>query len=183
VRMSGTQKIVASLLVMAALAACGDRKAADADGKGEALTVVGAAEEPVEDYPVPPAALQKVDPSDAVINQPGAGRDGTLVVKDDPAAQDVLVGSWATAKASCNSGEAIRFSGDGTYGFEGESGKWVLAGDALRFEEVKVFDESTGAETPGDPSTVKLLEVGADKMAWQAPSGPKQDYVRCMGVQ
>lgn len=177
-RVSGTQKIVASLMMFSAVVACGDRNASQSDPKGDAITMVGAAEEPVEDYPVPPKA---VDPSDAILN--GAGSGSGLAVKDDPAAQDALVGSWAAAKEACNSGEAIRFSSDGSYGFEGESGKWVLAGDTLRFEEVKVYDESSGAETEGDPSTVQLLEVSADKMAWQAPSGPKQDYVRCPGLQ
>lgn len=177
-RVSGTQTIVACLLMLSALGACGDRDAGQADAGSEAITMVGEADEPVEDYPVPP---RTADPSGAI---PGGADSGNgLAVKDDPAAQDGLVGSWAAAKEACNSGEAIRFSSDGSYGFEGESGKWVLAGDALRFEEVKVYDESTGADTEGDPSTVQLLEVSADKMSWQAPSGLKQDYIRCPGLQ
>lgn len=121
----------------------------------------------------------EVDPSDERINSPGAGRDLTLTVKDDPAVMDALVGSWAGSTESCNSGEAIGFFSDGSYGLEGEGGQWVLAGDMLRFDAVKVFEMGVEGVTSATRDPVKLIAIDATSMRWRNNDGSQSKFVRC----
>lgn len=126
-----------------------------------------------------PVVVDEVDPSDQRLNSPGAGRDLTLAIKDDPAVMDALVGSWATSTEGCNSGEAIGFFPDGTYGLEGEGGKWVLAGDVLRFEAVTVFEIGEHGETASARDPVRISGIDAISMSWRLADGSRNKFVRC----
>ena len=122
------------------------------------------------------AALGRAAQADGAQTAPGGGP------KLDPGAKAAIVGSWAQARESCNSGEAIQFRADGTYGFEGEGGDWDLKADRLHFENVKLFEPGVEGETPGDPGSVKVLAVEADRMKGQMADGQAIEYVRCPGV-
>ncbi|MCU0882612.1 MAG: hypothetical protein MUF14_08110 [Hyphomonadaceae bacterium] len=132
--------------------------------------------------PAAPQAAATTDPATpdpTPADAPAAGAS----IKDDPGARAAIVGSWAHGLESCNSGEAIRFSADGTYGFEGEGGTWDLKGEQLHFENVMLFEPGVDGETPGDPGSVKVVAVEAASMKWQMADGNMIDYVRCPGVQ
>jgi hypothetical protein len=167
--------LMAATLGLSACGQRGDETAAPAgEIKAEADASIGMTEAPPAPEPVPVVPA----PKPATSATAAAG----LPVKDDPEAKTALVGSWAGAAETCNSGEAIRFSADGTYGFEGEGGQWALEGDQLRFFNVKLYEMGEPGETDGDPSLLKLLKVTDTAMQWESPSGAKQDFVRCPGV-
>jgi hypothetical protein len=168
--------LVLSLSV--ALTAC-NRDAGLSQNETNGATLKTQAMDPSE--PSSDAAVNPPVPSSSQRPQPPSSQSATGI-KYDPGAKDALVGSWAQAKEACNSGEAIRISADGTYGFEGEGGNWALNGEQLQFTNVKLFEMGVEGETDGDPSSVKVMAVGATSMKWQAPDGTVMDYVRCPGI-
>lgn len=168
--------LVVTLLagIAVGVGAC-DQPSRDGDSGG---AMKAEAVAPAETAPEPPRQASSGKEADT-----SAPAGATVSVKDDPGAKAAIVGSWAQAREACNSGEAIRFSADGTYGFEGEGGNWDLKGEQLHFENVRLFEPGVDGETQGDPGSVKVLSVEADSMKWQTPDGTTMDYVRCPGVQ
>lgn len=173
------QQSAISLLMFALLVSCSQPPEGDNEAQGQNLSTASETSEDTLTNAAPPLGVDEVDPSDERLNRPGAGRDLTLAVKDDPAVMDALVGSWAMSKEGCNSGEAIGFFPDGTYGLEGEGGQWVLAGDILRFEAVKFFELGVEGETSATRDPVKLLAIDATSMRWQYGDGVRSKFVRC----
>lgn len=151
----------------------------DREAKGQKIAVSTEYSEGGQRGSALPEVVDEIDPSDRRLNSPGAGRDLTLAVKDDPAVMDTLVGSWARSTEGCNSGEAIGFFPDGAYGFEGEGGQWVLAGDALRFEAVKVFEMGVEGETSSTRDPVRIAAIDATSMSWRLADGSQSKFVRC----
>lgn len=178
-RVFSTQKFATSLFMLAVLAACSQAPQSDNAAQGQTPVASGEASDGAQTNAAPDAFSDEIDPSDQRLNSPGAGRDLTLAVKDDPAAMDALVGSWAGSTENCNSGEAIGFFPDGTYGLEGEGGRWVLAGDVLRFESVKIFEMGVEGEVSVKKSPVRLMAIDATRMRWQLADGSRSDFVRC----
>ncbi|MBX9615579.1 MAG: hypothetical protein K2X25_08285 [Caulobacteraceae bacterium] len=178
-RVFDTQRLATGLLMLVILASCSDAPQSDNGAQGQTLAASREASDGAQTNAAPDAFSDEIDPSDQRLNSPGAGRDLTLAVKDDPAAMDALVGSWAGSTESCNSGEAIGFFPDGTYGLEGEGGRWVLAGDVLRFESVKIFEMGVEGEVPAKKSPVRLTAIDATRMRWQLADGSQTDFVRC----
>lgn len=117
----------------------------------------------------PPA--DEADASDAILNSAGAGRDPSLPIAEDPAAQDALIGGWASSREACNSGEALRFGnfgGELTFSTEGDTGTWTLVGDVL-----------TITLQDGTQSRVDLYELDARQLSWRSLSGSVDTFVRC----
>jgi hypothetical protein len=173
------QTTAASLLMLVGLASCGPVPPSDSGTEGPEVTSAGNAKENTPEDPSPSGMAEEIDLSDERLNSPGAGRNPTRAVKDDPAAMDALVGSWASSTESCNSGEAIQFFPDGTYGLEGEGGQWILAGDVLGFEAVTVFESGVEGETSATRNPVQLLAIDAVSMRWQSADGARAEFVRC----
>lgn len=173
------QQSVISLLMLALLVSCSQPPEGDNGAQSQNLSTSSETSEDAPTNAAPSSGVDEVDPSDERLNSPGAGRDPTLAVKDDPAVMDALVGSWAVSTEGCNSGEAIGFFPDGTYGLEGEGGRWVLAGDILTFEAVTFFELGLEGETSATRDPVKLLAIDATGMRWQYGDGVRSKFVRC----
>lgn len=174
-----TQQLSISLLLLTLLSSCGQASQEDNGSQEQNPAAATVSSKGAQTNAAPPVVLDEIDPSDQRLNSPGAGRDLTLAVKDDPAVVDAMVGSWATSTEGCNSGEAIGFFSDGTYGLEGEGGQWVLARDVLRFDAVRFFEMGVEGETSATRDPVKLLAIDATGMRWRHGDGSQSDFVRC----
>lgn len=173
------QQSTALLLLLILLVSCDQAPRGDNGAQEQTFSNYGVFSEGAQTNSARPVVYDEVDPADERLNSPGAGRDLTLAVKDDPAVMDTLVGSWARSTEGCNSGEAIGFFSDGTYGLEGEGGRWVLAGDVLRFEAVKIFEMGVEGETSATRDPIKLLAIDATSMTWRLAIGSQSKFVRC----
>ncbi|MDP3402310.1 MAG: hypothetical protein Q8R97_14465 [Brevundimonas sp.] len=176
---SMTKRLALSVVMSTFLVSCDQMPRGDREAPDQRSAVSTDEPDGAQTEPDAPVVVDEVDPSDERLNSPGAGRDLTLAVKDDPAVMDALVGSWARSTEGCNSGEAIGFFPDGTYGLEGEGGKWVLAGDVLRFEAVTVFEMGEQGETASARDPVRISGIDATSMSWRLADGSQNKFVRC----
>lgn len=175
-----TKRLAPGVVMSAFLVSCDQMPRGDREAQDQKIAVSTEYSDGTQTESDPPVVVDEADPSDQRLNSPGAGRDLTLAVKDDPAVMDTLVGSWARSTEGCNSGEAIRFFPDGAYGFEGEGGQWVLAGDALRFEAVKVFEMGVEGETSSTRDPIRIASIDATSMSWRLADGSQSKFVRCL---
>ncbi len=92
-----------------------------------------------------------------------------------------LAGAWAGDLESCNSGEAVSFFADGTYGMEGEGGRWRLEGDRLKLTGISQFELGGAGEVAVPDRTLTVTQLTDHSMAWRADDGFEASFARCPG--
>lgn len=98
-----------------------------------------------------------------------------------------IVGGWADAADSCNSGAAVQFNADGTYVSEGETGDWAMEGKTLTVTSILVSDEiappSQGPEQSdgdvGDKAVLTIESITEDSARVILSNGAKANWTRC----
>lgn len=92
-----------------------------------------------------------------------------------------LTGAWAGDIGNCNSGEAMSFYSDGTYGMEGEGGHWRLDGTRLVLSGIRQFEMGGAGEIAVPDRSLGILELTDETMAWRAADGFEASFTRCPG--
>lgn len=92
-----------------------------------------------------------------------------------------LTGAWAGDIGNCNSGEAMRFFSDGTYGMEGEGGHWRLDGTGLVLSGIRQFEMGGAGEIAVPDRSLGILELTDETLAWRAADGFEASFTRCPG--
>lgn len=90
-----------------------------------------------------------------------------------------LTGAWAGDVENCHSGEAMSFFADGTYGVEGEGGRWRLDGDKLLLSGITQFEMGGSGEVAVPDQTMVITQLTDQAMAWRAEDGFEASFARC----
>ena len=92
-----------------------------------------------------------------------------------------LTGTWAGDIESCNGGEAVSFFADGTYGMEGEGGRWRLNGTRLVLSGITQFEMGEAGEVAVPDRSLGILELTDETLVWRAADGFEARFRRCPG--
>lgn len=117
---------------------------------------------------------------------PAARRDGPAPRPRPGEASARLVGTWlgvqpgVTFPLGCDSGEPVRYDGDGRYAGPGARGTWRLQGDTLT-ETMTETDAEEGdpAAKTGEAYESRIAWQGADTLVKTFADGTRMTFRRC----
>lgn len=160
-------------VALLALSACGQNSASGPEAGGE-----------VEVKAVSQTGTAPATPAAAASPAPAAIADATATTAPAAATKAFsaeLTGAWAGDVLNCNSGEAVTFFADGTYGMEGEGGRWRLDGDKLLLSGITQFEMGEAGEVAVPDRTMVITQLTDEAMAWRAEDGFEASFARCPG--